>query len=81
MVYMHILSVQDLKKILFKNGMLRSQNKNNRSVASFFTVILILSFLSCTIYDNNLDNPNDNEANEELGVYPPSLSLLPKTAN
>ena len=33
----------------------------------YFTVILILSFLSCTIYDNNLDNPNDNEANEELG--------------
>ena len=58
--------------------MLRSQNKNNRSVASFFTVILILSFLSCTIYDNNLDNPNDNEANEELGVYPPSLVFFPK---
>ena len=43
-----------------------------------FTVILILSFLSCTIYDNNLDNPNDNEANEELGVYPPSLVFFPK---
>ena len=43
-----------------------------------FTVILIFSFLSCTIYDNNLDNPNDNEANEELGVYPPSLVFFPK---
>ena len=60
--------------------MLRSQNKNNRSVASYFTVILILSFLSCTIYDNNLDNPNDNEANEELAfIHHPYL--FPKTAN
>ena len=49
------------------------KTKITDQVRLYFTVILILSFLSCTIYDNNLDNPNDNEANEELGVYPPSL--------
>ena len=54
------------------------KTKITDQVRLYFTVILILSFLSCTIYDNNLDNPNDNEANEELGVYPPSLVFFPK---
>ena len=55
-----------------------SKTKITDQLRLFYPVILILSFLSCTIYDNNLDNPNDNEANEELGVYPPSLVFFPK---
>ena len=54
------------------------KTKITDQVRLYFTVILIFCFLSCTIYDNNLDNPNDNEANEELGVYPPSLVFFPK---
>ena len=43
------------------------------------SIFLITVFLSnCTVYDNNLDNPNDNEANEELGVFPPSVVFFPK---
>ena len=41
-----------------------------------FTVILIFSVLSCTIYDNNLDNQNDNEANEEFASLSFGLSKL-----
>ena len=44
------------------------QKKITDQLRLSFTVILILSFLSCTIYDNNLDNPTANEPNEELGV-------------
>ena len=44
-----------------------------------FYLFFFLFFISnCTIYENNIDNPNDNEANEELGVFPPSLVFFPK---
>ena len=46
-----------------------------RLVYSFFFLFFISN---CTIYENNIDNPNDNEANEELGVFPPSLVFFPK---
>lgn len=46
---------------------------------NFLTVFLIyILFSSCEVYDKELDNPNDNIANEELGVYPPSLVFFPK---
>ena len=44
----------------------------------FFSFFIILFISNCTIYENNIDNPNDNEANEELGVFPPSLVFFPK---
>ena len=44
----------------------------------FFFAFIFVFFSKCTIYENNLDNPNDNEANEEIGVYPPSLVFFPK---
>ena len=44
-----------------------------------FYLFFFLFFISkCTIYENNIDNPNDNDANEELGVFPPSLVFFPK---
>ena len=58
--------------------MLRPQIKNTDQLRLIFYSYFNFSFLSCTIYDNNLDNPNDNEATEELGVYPPSLVFFPK---
>ena len=46
---------------------------------NFLIVFLIyILFSSCEVYDKDLDNPNDNIANEELGVYPPSLVFFPK---
>ena len=44
----------------------------------FFSFFILLFISNCTIYENNIDNPNDNEANEELGVFPPSLVFFPK---
>ena len=44
----------------------------------FFSFILLLLFSNCTIYEKELDNPNDNNANEEIGVYPPSIVFFPK---
>tara|TARA_X000001036_G_scaffold128995_1_gene122020 strand:+ start:8748 stop:9308 length:561 start_codon:yes stop_codon:yes gene_type:complete len=44
----------------------------------FYLYISLLFFSSCTIYDKELDNPNDNKANEDIGVYPPSVVLFPK---
>jgi len=41
-------------------------------------VFLLLFSSSCRVYDKELDNPNDNKANEELGVFPPSVVLFPK---
>jgi hypothetical protein len=43
---------------------------------SFFLFFLFIA--SCTIYEKELDNPNDNTANEELGIYPPSVVFFPK---
>ena len=43
-----------------------------------FSFILLLLFSNCTIYEKELDNPNDNNANEEIGVYPPSIVFFPK---
>ena len=44
----------------------------------FYLYISLLLFSNCTIYDKELDNPNDNKANEDIGVYPPSVVLFPK---
>jgi len=46
----------------------------------FFLFISLPLFLlsNCTIYEKELDNPNDNNANEEIGVYPPSVVFFPK---
>ena len=41
-------------------------------------VFLLLFSSSCRVYDKELDNPNDNKANEDLGVFPPSVVLFPK---
>jgi len=43
---------------------------------SFFLFFLFIA--SCKIYEKELDNPNDNTANEELGIYPPSVVFFPK---
>ena len=40
--------------------------------------LLFILITNCTVYDNNFDNPNDNEANEVLGVFPPSVVFFPK---
>ena len=58
--------------------LLRSQTSNlklNRFL-SFFLFFLFIA--SCKIYEKELDNPNDNTANEELGIYPPSVVFFPK---
>ena len=44
----------------------------------FYSFFFLFFLSNCTIYENNIDNPNDNEANEELGVFPPSLVFFPK---
>ena len=44
----------------------------------FYLYISLLLFSNCTIYDKELDNPNDNKANEDIGLYPPSVVLFPK---
>ena len=53
---------------------------NTKKLNRFSLFIFFLLFFSsgCTIYDKELDNPNDNTANEELGVYPPSVVFFPK---
>ena len=47
----------------------------NRFLSLFFYLFFSTS---CAIYDKELDNPNDNTANEDLGVYPPSVVFFPK---
>ena len=54
-------------------------------LTNIFTLYRLLLFVfllffssSCRVYDKDLDNPNDNKANEELGVFPPSVVLFPK---
>ena len=54
-------------------------------LTNIFTLYRLLLFVfllffssSCRVYDKELDNPNDNKANEELGVFPPSVVLFPK---
>ena len=47
----------------------------SRALTFVSSVFLIIS---CATYDKNLDNPNDNTANEEIGVFPPSIVFFPK---
>ena len=43
-----------------------------------FIFLFFILITNCTVYDNNFDNPNDNEANEILGVFAPSVVFFPK---
>ena len=40
---------------------------------------LILFWLSCQVYEINIDNPVDAIANAEMEVYPPALTMHPLT--
>ena len=44
----------------------------------FFIFILWFIFNSCTIYEENYDNPVDFEANKEKGIGHPALVFYPK---
>ena len=48
------------------------------NIKFFAVLIMYILFVSCKVYEIELDNPTDNTANEELGVYPPSLVFFPK---
>jgi len=48
------------------------------NIKFFAVLIMYILFVSCKVYEIELDNPTDNTANEELGIYPPSLVFFPK---
>ena len=43
------------------------------------TIIILIIFGSCTIYEKLFDNPVDFKANEERGIGAPSFVFYPKT--
>lgn len=45
----------------------------------FFVFTIWALFYSCTIYQENYDNPVDFEANQEKGIGNPALVFYPKT--